>query len=380
MSFGHLSRPVCHDPEVTRHPAEFSPGVSLTCGVESYPAARSYRWQYNSSQGSFQIPNAKSMMSFMNYAISEAGGTEGEVLCWATNEVGEQHEPCVFHVVPLGAPQPPSDCEVIEAGDTEVRVSCEAGYGGGEDQTFHLALLDLVDGVQTSVASNWSRDPDLELTGLEPQYPRLLSVHAANSHGRSDPIYLTTEMAAATRVGQIEILEREGDRQSVLYIIVSVLSSIMILSLLLSLSHFCRRKRLERLATKIEADKPNIQLISQSTPLLNTTPSSTGDIIKTEDTPKTSKDLLPRKVSFCDQCRSQSSGKLSTGPRNGIQRTVVRSYSIDKLRPRCFTCNPSGDTPYPLHSETTQCLLSNAPPYPIPRSSGDEEGDYYDNV
>ena len=69
---------MCHDPEVTRHPAEFSPGVSLTCGVESYPAARSYRWQYNSSQGSFQIPKAKSMMSFMNYAVSEAGGTEGE--------------------------------------------------------------------------------------------------------------------------------------------------------------------------------------------------------------------------------------------------------------------------------------------------------------
>ena len=372
-------RPVCHDPEVTRHPAEFSPGVSLTCGVESYPAPRSYRWQYNSSQGSFQIPNAKSMMSFMNYAVSEEGGTEGEVLCWATNEVGEQDEPCVFHVVPLGAPQPPSDCEVIEAGETRVRVICEAGYGGGEDQTFHLSLLDLVEGVQTSVASNWSRDPDLELTGLEPQYPRLVSVHAANSHGRSDPVYLTTEMAAATRVGEIAILEREGSRQSVLYIIVSVLSSVMILSLLLSLSHFCRRKRLERLATKIEADKPNIQLISQSTPLLNTTPSSAGNP-KTEDTPKTSKDLLPRKVSFCEQCRTQSTGRLNTGPRNGIQRTVVRSYSIDKLRPRCYTCNPSGDTPYPLHSELTQSLLSKAPAHPIPRSSGDEEGDYYDNV
>ena len=46
------------------------------------------RWQYNSSQGSFQIPNAKSMMSFMNYAVTgEGGGGEGEVLCWASNEV-----------------------------------------------------------------------------------------------------------------------------------------------------------------------------------------------------------------------------------------------------------------------------------------------------
>ena len=339
------------------------------------------------------------MMSFMNYAVSEAGGTEGEVLCWATNEVGEQREPCVFHVVPLGAPQPPSDCEVMEAGETEVRVICEAGYSGGEDQTFHLALLDLVEGVQTSVASNWSREPDLALTGLQPQYPRLMSVHAANSHGRSDPVYLTTERAAATRVGQIEIMEREGDRQSVLYIIVSVLSSIMILSLLLSLSHFCRRKRLERLASKIEADKPHIQLVSQSQPLLNTsnttsstpqhlsiTPSSNGNI-KTEDTspkteeedtsPKTSKDLLPRKVSFCEECRA-GPGRLSSGPR--IQRTVVRSYSIDKLRPRCYTCNPGGDTPYPLHSELTMRLLNAAQPRPMPRSSGDEEGDYYDNV
>ena len=100
---------MCHAPTVTTHPSNFSPGVSLTCSVESQPAVRSYRsvgqwyyvyvycimdisasrWQYNSSQGSFQIPNAKSMMSFMNYAVTgEGGGGEGEVLCWASNEVG----------------------------------------------------------------------------------------------------------------------------------------------------------------------------------------------------------------------------------------------------------------------------------------------------
>jgi hypothetical protein len=26
---------------------------------------------------------------------------------------------------------------------------------------------------------------------------------------------------------------------------------------------------------------------------------------------------------------------------------VVSSYNIDKLRPRCGTCNPRGETPYP---------------------------------
>ena len=57
------------------------------------------RWQYNSSQGSFQIPNAKSMMSFMNYAVTgEGGGGEGEVLCWASNEVGGNYTNSLFHL------------------------------------------------------------------------------------------------------------------------------------------------------------------------------------------------------------------------------------------------------------------------------------------
>ena len=30
-----------------------------------------------------------------------------------------------------------------------------------------------------------------------------------------------------------------------------------------------------------------------------------------------------------------------------IQRAVVRTFSIDKLRPVCPVCNPVGETPYP---------------------------------
>ena len=102
-------RPVCRAPAPSPHPPSHTAGVSLTCSVDSQPQARSYRWQYNSSQGSFEIPNAKEIMSFMNYAVSEEGGA-GEVLCWASNPVGEQSTPCVFHVVPLGEssyPAPP---------------------------------------------------------------------------------------------------------------------------------------------------------------------------------------------------------------------------------------------------------------------------------
>ena len=317
--------------------------------MDAKPPARHYRWQYNSSQGSFQIPNAKSMMSFMNYAVSEEGG-EGEVLCWATNELGEQSEPCVFHVVPLGVPHTPHHCEVVENTETRVRVGCSPGYGGGEPQHFVLSLLDMVGGVQTAVQTNWSSQPDLSLTELSAGQPRLLSVHSANSQGKSDPVYLATDIPTPTRHEG----EQTQSRQSVLYIIVSVLASIMGLSLLLSLTHFCRRRR--RAGVELESDKPSVQSsvqssvqVSPSTPLLPQAGTVTPSVIKTSQASN-----LQRKVSFnhhdCNSGTSRTS--VFPPPSNGVQSTVIKSYSIEKLRPRCHTCNPTGDTPYPLSEDT----------------------------
>jgi len=50
-------------------------------------------------------------MSFSNYKASD-GEDRGQVICWATNDLGESTKPCIFHVVPLGIPHPPTKCEV----------------------------------------------------------------------------------------------------------------------------------------------------------------------------------------------------------------------------------------------------------------------------
>ena len=332
------------------------------------------------------------MMSFMNYAVSEEDG-EGEVLCWASNELGEQSEPCVFHVVPLGVPHTPRDCQVTENTESRVSVSCSPGYSGGEPQHFVLSLLDMVGGLQTPVKTNWSDQPDLSLTDLSPAQPRLLSVHSANSQGKSDPVYLTTEIPAPTSHSK----EVPPDRQSVLYIIVSVLASIMVLSLLLSLSHFCRRRRA---LTQLQTEKPShpssvqsspllpqykaqvspgspllsqyraqvspsspllprsMAQVSQSSPLLpqsrgQMTPGSPLQALTESSSLSNSEHVssLRRKVSFTQSSpRTRSVGLLT--PASGVQSTVIKSYSIDKLRPICNTCNPDGDTPYPLSEDT----------------------------
>ena len=51
-----------------------------------------------------------------------SGSEYGEVLCWASNNLGEQRTPCVFHVMPLGTPQPPTECEVGRIG------TCREGH------------------------------------------------------------------------------------------------------------------------------------------------------------------------------------------------------------------------------------------------------------
>ena len=54
-----------------------------------------------------------SLMFFSNYKPSTEED-HGQVLCWASNGLGEQIQPCVFRVVPLASPAPPKDCKVIQ--------------------------------------------------------------------------------------------------------------------------------------------------------------------------------------------------------------------------------------------------------------------------
>ena len=57
-----------------------------------------------------------------------------------------------------------------------------------------------------------------------------------------------------------------------------------------------------------------------------------------------------------------------------IQRAVVRTFSIDKLRPVCPVCNPVGETPYPQNGGnggfcTTPTLTHNGSCTPLKNGS-----------
>ena len=328
-----LFRPTCKASVIMPHKTESridTPGVDLRCEVDAKPLARSYRWYFNSSGGSFEIPSAKPLMSFMNYAESGEGEYQGEVLCWATNDIGVQSDPCVFHVVPIGAPHSPRDCGTKARGQGWVEVECEAGFSGGLEQHFVLEVLEIINGSQSLVMSNWSSDPLLRVDGLKSNTSYIFAVHASNDRGESPAVYVGGQTASS-----LPSLPSSStpNRTPLLYIIISVLCAMMFLIVILSVTAACRRYKLLKKTNKITSSQPIITAhgveVEQSEPLVNSHNRTT----------------IARRVSF-KECSCSNAEKTllsnvsSNGTLNGsrtdskdiprVERTIVRSYSIGK--------------------------------------------------
>lgn len=51
----------------------------------------------------------------------------GTILCWASNLAGRQNEPCVYHVIAGGKPDPPYNCTLLNQTTESVDVYCLGG-------------------------------------------------------------------------------------------------------------------------------------------------------------------------------------------------------------------------------------------------------------
>lgn len=51
----------------------------------------------------------------------------GTLMCWADNVVGQQREPCVFHIIAAGKPDAPYNCTLINQTSDGLEVDCNEG-------------------------------------------------------------------------------------------------------------------------------------------------------------------------------------------------------------------------------------------------------------
>lgn len=51
----------------------------------------------------------------------------GTIMCWADNVVGQQKEPCVFHLIAAGKPDSPYNCSLVNQTSDSLEVDCAEG-------------------------------------------------------------------------------------------------------------------------------------------------------------------------------------------------------------------------------------------------------------
>lgn len=51
----------------------------------------------------------------------------GTIMCWADNNVGQQREPCVFHLIAAGKPEMPANCTIFNQTSDSLEVYCMEG-------------------------------------------------------------------------------------------------------------------------------------------------------------------------------------------------------------------------------------------------------------
>ncbi|XP_075982590.1 protein turtle homolog A-like isoform X2 [Anticarsia gemmatalis] len=148
LTLNVLSRPECASGNVIQQLAGAPGGeVRARCSV-SAPVSRDagplrFYWTYNGTKDVLPIPASNvTVMGTTSTVIhglpSETNEDLGWLACWASNDVGNQREPCLFRIMPAALPEPPNNCEI----ENEL-LHCEPGHDGGLPQKFLLEVLEV---------------------------------------------------------------------------------------------------------------------------------------------------------------------------------------------------------------------------------------------
>ena len=100
--------------------------ANIVCRVEANPPQVSFRWTFNNSAEAKQVEErfirtngSRSILTFTPTRTLEYG----TLMCWSKNDVGEQSEPCVFHIIAAGKPEAVQNCSVTNESTDSFQVN-----------------------------------------------------------------------------------------------------------------------------------------------------------------------------------------------------------------------------------------------------------------
>lgn len=181
----------------------------ISCDLDANPSTSlHFRWLFNSSAGVIELPastwTAEGSRSVARY-LPSSDLDFGSLLCSASNSIGQQAVPCLYHVIPADKPDPVSNCSVSHQSSESLQIACNEGFSGGLPQNFLLEIFTIdgalagSTGTPQETASQRPLVPELKtfnqtsmkpvfvVRGLDADTTYVGQVTAVNAKGRSEP-------------------------------------------------------------------------------------------------------------------------------------------------------------------------------------------------
>ncbi|KAE8750326.1 hypothetical protein FOCC_FOCC002886, partial [Frankliniella occidentalis] len=183
-------RPICRPGQQHTWGVGRGETITIPCDVESNPDDVQFTWRLNTTSDSVEIPASRHTADRARSYLKHTPQSErdyGTLLCWGTNTLGTQKQPCTFHVIPAGKPNSPINCTLANQTTESLTVTCSEGFDGGvPKQEFLLELYD--EQTHVLVSNVTARLPSFTVGGLESGLDFRADLYAYNTKGRSEPV------------------------------------------------------------------------------------------------------------------------------------------------------------------------------------------------
>nr|KAF7421367.1 hypothetical protein H0235_009203 [Vespula pensylvanica] len=239
--------PTCKPNQTKFHGVAKQEKANISCQVEANPTEVQFRWTFNNSAESIDVAAGHIARAGTSSIVSYTPMTEldyGTLLCWATNRIGHQQVPCVYHIIPAGElslcsndhenrktsiieyrmsplalpntehkgrPDMVHNCTTSNTSTNSFSVRCTEGFNGGLPQSFLLEVRE--SNSQELRANLTSPVPRFSVAQLESGALYQACIYAYNDKGRSEAMVV---QAGTLRLPEKQLTsESERPRQNV---------------------------------------------------------------------------------------------------------------------------------------------------------------------
>jgi len=185
-------KPVCKSKALEMIAVSHGEEVFVPCRISANPPEVEFHWYFNSSDNKEYIDlpisqySSTRTTSILQFSL-HSERDYGIVQCLATNQIGQQEEPCYVHLIPKDTPDRPEHCSVTDSTTSSVTLICT--HSNLNSDLFTLELYK--DTQLTQLVYNFSNSkPRWNIHHLSPGNQYTARIYASNINGASQPLLI----------------------------------------------------------------------------------------------------------------------------------------------------------------------------------------------